>query len=171
MLSSRRTFAGLFALFGVFVAGAAAGCADTDPHYGTPESIRGRKIDYGTGTAADVPATEAGAGATPRSLFSPIYKSITAGGGDSTVCTPCHGLNGQGGAPFAPPSEDAAYTYFKAQKYNDLMQPKLHSFYNKGQHTGNPLSATQKAATKLWADAENAAGGTTPPADASAGGG
>ena len=166
MLSSRRTVVLLAFLFGAALTATAAGCADTDPHYGTPESIRGRKIDFGIDGGAPVDTTPPPPGATPRSLFTPIYKSITIGGGDAIVCTPCHAAGGQGGAPFAAATEDAAYAYFKMAKYNDLAAPKLHSFYNKGQHTGNPLSATQKAATKTWADAENAAGGGGAIADA-----
>lgn len=169
MVSRRRTIAFFLALLGVGTTAASAGCADTDPRYGTPESIRGRKIDFGLdGGVDDTPPPPAGA--TPRSLFTAIYTKINGGGG-ATACTPCHAAGGQGGVAFVAATEDAAYAFFKApaQNYQNLTAAPLHSFYNKGQHVGPPLDAAEKAATKAWADAENAAGGGAPVTDAGGG--
>lgn len=141
-------------------AGAASvACSDTDPKYGPPEAIRGRQINYGV----DPPATDTtdsggtpGAAKTPQELFNDVYATIT-GTGEGTKCTPCHAPGGIGITFFVGTGAADAYGIFKSKGYQDITKPN--TFYTKGAHSGQPLTAAQQALTKKWADAEIAAGG------------
>jgi hypothetical protein len=140
-------------------------CSDTDPRYGPPEAIRGRKIDYGTA----VPEEDAGAGTgTPKTApeaFAVLYATF-AGAADGTKCTPCHAAGGTGGKFFVATDATSSRAFFLANGYEDITKPN--SFATKGRHTGNPLTAEQKTMTKTWSDAEKAAGGGTPAGTADA---
>lgn len=155
-------------VLGVVGAGAAAvGCSDTDPKFGPPEAIRGRKIDYGVEAPDPAPADGGGTpgGAkTPEQLFNAVYATIT-GTGDGSKCTPCHAPGGTGVTFFVGTSAADGYAIFKTKGYQDLT--KANGFYTKGAHTGPALTAEQKTLTKTWADAEVAGGGgASAPADA-----
>jgi hypothetical protein len=145
---------------------ACVACSDTDPKYGPPEAIRGRKIDYGVEAPATEPADggggTTGGAKTPQQLFNDVYATIT-GTGEGTKCTPCHAPGGIGVTLFVGTGAPDAYTIFKSKGYQDLTKPN--AFYTKGQHSAAPLTAAQQALTKAWSDAE-AAGGAAPPADA-----
>lgn len=137
---------------------ASVACSDTDPKYGPPEAIRGRKIDYGV----EPPTTETDAGTggpkTPQQLFNDLYATIQ-GVGEGSKCTPCHAPGGNGITLFVGTSAEDSYAIFKSKGYQDLT--KANSFFTKKAHTGPALTPAQEALTKTWADAEGApAGGT-----------
>jgi hypothetical protein len=170
MRSSRLTVAFLLAV--ATGAGAAVlACSDSDPRYGTPEAIRGRKIDYGDNAA---PATETDAATgtgvkTAPEAFADLYPTFAASAGDGTKCTPCHAAGGTGGKFFVATDAASSRAFFLANGYQDITKPN--SFATKGQHTGNALTKEQLALTKKWADAEKAAGTMTPAPDAGTGAG
>ena len=145
-------------------AAAASGCADTDPHYGPPEAIRGRSIDFGdAGSSGTVtPTAEGGAQPTAaRAAFDKLYASF------NPTCSGCHAPNGIGSVKFSPPSKDESYKIFQDQNYKNLTRTPP-GFYNKGSHSGGggpALTAAQQALTQTWSTAESA-GGTTTPTDA-----
>ena len=149
-------------LLGASAGAAATACSDTDPHYGPPEAIRGRKIDYGTGTTSD---TDSGGGTgTPKTAvtaFADLYATF-AGATEGTKCTPCHAAGGTAvGKYFVATDATSSRAYFLSAGYQDIAKPN--SFATKGQHSGNPLTADQKTLTKTWSDLEKAAGGGTTP--------
>ena len=139
--------------------GLVAACSDTDPHYGTPDAIRGRTIDYGTPAMMDTPMPEGGTTTklTPQQAFAAVYASV------NPSCGSCH-LSGTSGAPiFFGADEAGTYTKFKAAGYDKAGS----RFYVKPAHTGPALTAAQKKLMDAWIAAEAAGGGTTtPPADA-----
>ncbi len=65
-----------------------------------PEAIRGRKIDYGTGTTSDTDAGSTGGPKTATTAFADLYATF-AGAADGTKCTPCHAPGGIGIKPCA----------------------------------------------------------------------
>jgi hypothetical protein len=141
-------------------AGAATACSDTDPHYGPPEAIRGRTIDYGTGTTS---GTDSGGGTgTPKmavTAFADLYATF-AGNAEGTKCTPCHATGGTAvGKYFVATDATSSRAYFLSEGYQDIA--KANTFATKGQHSGNPLTAGQKTLAKTWSDLEKAAGGGT----------
>lgn len=156
----------LFACLALGAGAAAVACSDTDPKFGPPEAIRGRKIDYGVEAPA-LPASDAGGtpgGAkTPQQLFNDVYATIT-GTGEGSKCTPCHAPGGTGVTLFVGTGAADAHTIFKTKGYQDITKPN--GFHTKGAHTGPALTADQKALAKKWADAEVAGGGATAPTDA-----
>lgn len=151
-------------LLGASAGAAATACSDTDPHYGPPEAIRGRQIDYGTSTTSD---TDSGGGTgTPKTAvtaFADLYATF-AGAADGTKCTPCHAAAGTGGKFFVATDATSSRAFFVANGYQDIAKPN--TFATKGQHSGNPLTSAQKVLVKTWSDLEKAAGGgtTTPEA-------
>lgn len=149
------------------------GCSDGDPNYGKPESIRGRTIDYGTPVAAtptDGGGTSSGGAKTPQDLFNVLYNGATVADGIKTTCTPCHATGGTGITLFVADGATNAYKVFQTANFKDLTLPKPHGFFTKGAHSGPALTTTQEAAAKAWSQAEIAAGGSTPIADAGGGG-
>lgn len=172
-----RRVACVLALFGAAAsAAAAAGCADTDPRYGTPEAIRGRSIDFGI-DAGSAPPAEAGGNLSARDSFSALYKTFA---GSGATCLPCHAAGGNGSLKFAPPVEADSYKIFKDSNYQNLT--KANAFYTKGVHSGGSgpgLTAAQKTLTESWSAAEQKEGSPgggmdasvqQPPADAGDGG-
>ncbi len=140
---------GLLACFGA--AGVLAACSDTDPHYGAPDGIRGRTIDYGTPAMMTPPAAEGGTTTTltPQQAFHAVYMSV------SGSCGTCH-LMGTSGAPiFFGADEGTTYTKFKAAGYDKAGS----RFYIKPSHTGPALTAAQKTLMDAWIAAEAAGGG------------
>ena len=143
--------------------GLLAACSDTDPHYGSPDAIRGRVIDYGTPTMTD-PTPEGGAATTtltPQQAFSKVYASV------SGTCGSCHLTGASGAAKFFGADEAATYTSFKAAGYDKANS----TFYTKpAGHPGPALTAAQKTLMDAWIAAEANGGGammtTTPAADA-----
>ena len=169
MVLRRRRVACVLALFGAAViVAAAAGCADTDPRYGTPEAIRGRNIDFGI-DAGSAPPAEGGGSLSARQSFSALYKTFA---GTGATCLPCHAAGGSGSLKFAPPVEADSYKIFKDSSYQDLT--KANGFYTKGVHSGGggpALTAEQKTLTESWSAAEKKEGSSVqPPADAGGGG-
>jgi hypothetical protein len=171
MRARRLTIVFLLLLGGSAAAGVSA-CSDTDPRYGPPEAIRGRKIDYGQGVTAE--EDSGGGTGTPKTApaaFADLYATF-AGAGDGTKCTPCHAPGGTGGKFFVATDATSSRAFFLANGYEDIAKPN--TFATKGQHSGNPLTAAQKTLTKTWSDAEKAAGGgtgtTTPEAGTGDGG-
>ncbi len=169
MVFARRRVIFVVGIFSSFVvAGAAAGCADTDPHYGPPEAIRGRVIDFGIdGAVAPEPVVEGGAPVTAaREAFNKLYATI------SPSCTGCHAMAGQpGSVKFFPPSVSDSYKIFQDNDYKNLTKAPP-GFYNKGVHGGGgpALTDAQKPLVEAWSAAEKG-GGTTPgPVDAGGGG-
>jgi len=144
-------------------AGVLAACSDTDPHYGSPDGIRGRMIDYGTPAMMDQTPTEGGTTTlTPQQAFHAVYQSV------SGSCGSCH-LMGTSGAPiFFGADEASTYTKFKAAGYDKAGS----RFYIKPAHTGPALTTAQKTLMDAWIAAEAAGGGSsTPPVmDAGTGG-
>jgi len=139
-------------------AGVLAACSDGDPHYGSPDAIRGREIDYGTpAMTSTTPTPEAGgATLTPQAAFAAVYASVNG------TCGSCH-LMATGGAPvFFGADEAATYTKFKAAGYDKAGS----RFYIKPAHTGPALTAAQKKLMDAWIAAEAAGGGTTTTQDA-----
>lgn len=138
-----------------------AACSDGDPHYGTPDAIRGREIDYGTPAMTNTPTAEGGTTTTltPQQAFAAVYASV------NPTCGSCH-LAGTSGAPiFFGADEATTYTKFKTAGYD---KPGSR-FYIKPVHTGPSLTDKQKKLMDAWIAAEAAGGGTTtttPPADA-----
>jgi len=167
MRASRLTVVFLLLLGGGTGAGATA-CSDSDPHYGPPEAIRGRKIDYGTSTTPDTDA--GGTPGTPKTApaaFADLYATF-AGTADGAKCTPCHAAGGTGVKLFVATDATTSRTFFLANGYQDITLPS--TFATKGAHSGPALTAAQKTLTKTWADAEKAAGGTTTDAGTGDGG-
>jgi hypothetical protein len=157
MLSSRHTVAFVL-LAWTGAAGVLAACSDGDPHYGSPDAIRGRVIDYGTPATMGTPTDEGGTTTTltPQQAFAAVYTSV------SGSCGTCH-LTGMPGAPiFFAADEAGTYTKFKAAGYDKAGS----RFYVKPAHEGPTLTAAQKKLMDVWIAAELAGGGTTPPADA-----
>ena len=147
-------------LLGTSAGAAAMACSDTDPHYGPPEAIRGRQIPYDT-TAT--PATDSGGGTgapkTAVTAFADLYATF-AGTANGTKCTPCHAAGGTAvGKYFVATDAASSRAYFLTAGYQDIAKPN--TFVTKGQHSGNPLTADQKALAKTWSDLEKAAGGGT----------
>jgi len=134
--------------------GVLAACSDGDPHYGSPDAIRGRVIDYGTPAMAD-PTPEGGTTTTttltPQQAFSKVYASVNG------TCGSCH-LAGSGGAvKFFGADEATTYTSFKAAGYDKANS----QFYMKpAGHPGPALTAAQKALMDVWIAAEAKGGGT-----------
>ena len=154
-------------LLGASVGAAATACSDTDPNYGPPESIRGRTIDYGTTTTSGTDS--GGTTGTPKTAvtaFADLYATF-AGAANGTKCTPCHAAGGTGGKFFVATDATSSRAFFLAEGYQDIAKPN--SFATKGQHSGNPLTADQKALVKTWSDLEKAAGGGTTTPEAGAG--
>lgn len=171
MRSIRHTVA-LFLVTGIGAGVALFACADTDPNFGKPESIRGRTIDYGTPVATDTDAGTSGAApTTPQGLFNVLYNGATAADGIKTTCTPCHATGGTGGVLFVAGNATDSYKVFQDKGFKDLTIPAPHGFFTKGAHSGPALTATQQAAAKAWSAAEIAGGGTTPTPGADAGDG
>jgi hypothetical protein len=159
-----RRFLILVLLGGVAGAGAAA-CSDGDPHYGPPEAIRGRTIDYGTGATADTDSGGGGTG-TPKTApaaFADLYATF-AGAANGSKCTPCHAVGGTSGAAFVATDATSSRAYFLTNGWQNITAPG--SFATKGAHSGPALTAEQKTLTKAWSDAEKAGGGTATPTDA-----
>lgn len=151
-----------FGLLGCLaMTGLVAACSDGDPHYGSPDAIRGRVIDYGTPPAAD-PTPEGGVmvTVTPMVAFHAVYQSV------SGTCGTCHLLGTSGAAKFFGADEATTYTNFKTAGYDKAGS----QFYMKPDgHPGPALTAAQKKLMDTWIAAEAAGGGmmtTTPPADA-----
>lgn len=154
-------------------------CSDSDPRYGTPEAIKGRKVPFPTAQTTD-PGTDTDGGGTttktPAQLFGVLYNGATPDDALKSTCTPCHATGGNGVTLFIADSEANAYKVFQDHDYKDLTIPQPKGFFTKGAHTGPALTAAQQTAAKKWADAEKAGGGTTPtpeagaPADAGDGG-
>jgi hypothetical protein len=150
----------------------AAGCADTDPNYGSPESIRGRSVTFpGAEPTTPEPAGEGGTTTvkTPAQLFGELYNGVGAATGIKTTCAGggCHSPAGGGVTLFVATDEAAAYVIFKEKNYKDQTLPQPKGFFTKGGHSGPALTAAQLTVAKAWAVAETAAGGgTTPVADA-----
>ena len=142
-------------------AGILAACSDGDPHYGSPDAIRGRVIDYGSPAMTSTPMPDGGDGGgtklTPQQAFAAVYASVNG------TCGSCH-LAGTGGAPiFFGADEGTTYTKFKAAGYGRAGS----RFYIKPIHSGPALTAAQKLLMDAWIAAEAAGGGTTtPPMDA-----
>lgn len=141
----------VLALSGAIGAMSAMSCADTDPRYGPPQGIRGRKIDFGI----DASPVEAGPSTKPApELFADLFATLT----DSTEakgskCIPCHASTQ---APvFMAVTAEETRAKFKALGFDRLETSR---FYLKGQHTGNALKPEQKALTQQWAAAEAAGG-------------
>jgi hypothetical protein len=161
-MAHARTTIALFLGLALGAGAASVACSDTDPRYGPPEAIRGRKIDYGVDVpAATVPTTDSGTPGTPttvtpQELFNDLYATIQGVASEGTKCTPCHAPGGNGVTLFVGTSAVDSYGIFKAKGYQDLTKPN--TFYTKGKHTGEPLTAPQQALAKKWADAELAAG-------------
>jgi len=145
--------------------GLLAACSDTDPHYGAPDGIRGRTIDYGTPAMMTTPPASDGGTTTtltPQEAFHAVYMSV------SGSCGTCH-LAGTSGAPiFFGADEASTYTKFKAAGYDKAGS----RFYIKPAHTGPALTTAQKTLMDAWIAAEAAGGGSsTPPVmDAGTGG-
>jgi hypothetical protein len=173
MRSARHTVA-LFLVTAFGTGVALFGCSDADPNYGKPESIRGRTINYGTPVATtptDGGTSSSGGGAkTPQDSFNVLYDGATVADGIKTTCTPCHATGGNGVTLFIAGNAADAYKVFQASNFKDLTLPKPKGFFTKGAHTGPALTTTQEAAAKAWSQAEIAAGGSTPIADAGGGG-
>lgn len=161
-MSARRLTVVFLLLCGASAGVGATACSDTDPRYGPPEAIRGRKIDYGTTTPAEADAGGGtGTAKTAPAAFADLYATF-AGAGDGTKCTPCHAAGGTGGKFFVATDATSSRAFFLANGYQDITKPN--TFATKGQHSGNPLTADQKTLTKTWSDAEKAGGsGTTTP--------
>ena len=135
--------------------GVLAACSDGDPHYGSPDAIRGRVIDYGTPAMTTTTTPEGGTTTTltPQQAFAAVYASVNG------TCGSCH-LMGTGGAPvFFGADEAATYTKFKAAGYDKAGC----RFYVKPAHTGPALTTAQKTLMDAWIAAEAAGGGTTTP--------
>jgi len=126
------------------------GCADTDPNYGPPQGIRGREIDFGTGSGSGTaPAGEGGA-ATPKGApeaFADVFATLG-------TCTGCHGATQV--PVFVKATSELTRAEFKKQGYDTLASS---AFYLKKQHVGPELTPAQKKLTELWAAAEAAARG------------
>jgi hypothetical protein len=141
-------------------AGLLAACSDTDPHYGSPDAIRGRVIDYGTPAMTSTPTPEGGTTTTltPQQAFAKVYASVNG------TCGSCHLAGTGGAAKFFGADEAASYTSFKAAGYDKANS----AFYTKpAGHPGPALSAAQKTLMDTWIAAEAKGGGGTPaPADA-----
>lgn len=140
--------------------GVLAACSDGDPHYGSPDAIRGRVIDYGTPAMTMGTTTPEGGTTTttmtPQQAFAAVYASV------SGTCGTCH-LMGTGGAPvFFAADQAGTYTKFKAAGYDKAGS----RFYIKPAHTGPALTAAQKTLMDAWIAAEAAGGGTTGSTDA-----
>lgn len=136
-------------------AGALAACSDTDPHYGSPDAIRGRVIDYGTPAMMDTPTPEGGTTTTltPQQAFAKVYASV------NTTCGTCHLAGTGGAAKFFGADEAATYTSFKTAGYDKANS----AFYTKpAGHPGPALSAAQKTLMDAWIAAEAKGGGSTP---------
>jgi hypothetical protein len=135
-------------------AGILAACSDGDPHYGSPDAIRGRVIDYGSPAMTSTPTPDGGGTGTkltPQQAFAAVYASV------SGSCGSCH-LAGTGGAPiFFGADEATTYTKFKTAGYDKTGS----RFYIKPIHTGPALTAAQKLLMDAWISAEAAGGGTT----------
>lgn len=149
----------------------AAGCADTDPNYGSPESIRGRTVVFPGADPTPAPAGEGGTTTTktPAQLFGELYNGAGAATGIKTTCAGggCHSPAGGGVTLFVAADEAAAYAIFKAKNYKDQTIPQPKGFFTKGGHSGPALTAAQLTVAKAWAEAETSAGGgATPVADA-----
>ena len=159
MASSRFTVAVLL-LACSGVAGILAACSDTVPHYGAPDGIRGRMIDYGTPAMMTTPPASDGGTTTmltPQQAFHAVYMSV------SGSCGTCHLSGTPAGAPvFFGADEATTYTKFKAAGYDKAGS----RFYIKPAHTGPALTAAQKKLMDAWIAAEAAGGGTTTPMDA-----
>jgi hypothetical protein len=147
--------------------GATAGaCSDSDPRYGTPEAIRGRKIPFPAATDTDTANTggtdaggETGAAKTPAELFGVLYNGATAEDALKTTCAPCHTPGNIGIVFFLGTDQASAYKSFQDNNYKDLAAPKPKGFFTKGAHTGPALTPAQEAATKKWSAAEIAGAG------------
>jgi hypothetical protein len=155
-MASRRFMVALLLVVATGGASAAAmGCADTDPNYGPPEAIRGRKIDFGTAApaadAAPEPVTEGGTPVvkTGRQQFTTVFAAV------QPPCGSCHLAGTSGAKIFFGPDEAATYTLFKAAGYDKANS----AFYVKPQHLGPPLDAAQKKLVEAWVAAEAAGGG------------
>lgn len=153
-------------------AAAAVGCSDTDPNYGSPESIRGRKIVF-PGAVTPPAASDSGTPGVPKTaaaLFGELYNGVGAAAGITATCAGagCHSPNGGGVTLFLGANEATAYAIFKEKNYKDITIPAPKGFFLKPQHSGPPLTADQATVGKAWAAAETAGGGATPVADAGA---
>jgi mono/diheme cytochrome c family protein len=119
----------------------AAGCAEDDPPYGAPDSIRGRVVEFGPSTS---PAVEAGAGAGARELFTAnVYPSIRP------TCASCHTAGGTG-PTFLGADADASLSTLKTKGY-DRANSQLVAM---GKHTGPALTPAQLAMIAEWHAAE-----------------
>ncbi|MBA3376567.1 MAG: hypothetical protein H0U00_12295 [Actinobacteria bacterium] len=138
-------------------------CSDTDPRYGTPEAIKGRKVPFPTGTAAEVEtdADTDGGGTTqktPQQLFGVLYNGVGGEDAVKSTCSPCHAPAGTGVTFFVGTDEASAYKIFQDKNYKDTAVPQPKGFFTKGLHTGPALTPNQQAATRKWAAAESAGG-------------
>ncbi|HSO38171.1 MAG TPA: hypothetical protein VLT33_36840 [Labilithrix sp.] len=125
-----------------------AGCSDTDPNYGPPQGIKGREIDFGTGTTPTTPTPEGGV--TPTKSAPQAFADLFATLG---TCSGCHGATQV--PVFVKATAEETRAEFKKEGYDTLASS---AFYLKPQHSGPALTAAQKKLTELWSAAEAAAG-------------
>jgi len=173
-MATRRSTVALFFVVAAGVA-AAAGCADEDPNYGAPESIRGRTIKFPGADPVAEPATDGGVVSTKTAaqLFTDLYNGAGGSPGIKSACAGpgCHSPGGGGVTLFVGTDEASALVIFKAKGYKDIELPN--GFYKKGTNAtthaaGAAMQPPLAAIGKAWAAAETAGGGATPVADAAA---
>ena len=141
----------LTAAAGLASLGGGTGCADSDPNYGPPQAIKGRAVDFGTGTAPTPTSAGDGGAVVPTKPAPEAFADLFATLG---TCSGCHGATQV--PVFVKATSEETRAEFKKEGYDALTTS---AFYLKKQHSGPELTPAQKTLTQLWAAAEAAAKG------------